>query len=392
MDLQDARKKADQILDEERHQPSTGYEFVAEPGNPNLGALALLFGPQAMQNARSKRPRQVHENSFYKFKSTNFDLLSILLSQVDEKDRLSFFVHTWSRISNPKCCCRRTAYTASLSWDGIVSESPLIAEFSIRYGDRRAFFRYLAEAPILTPGLVLMLMQLEEILSYNFNVLSDDDIEVLPPNLFGLHRLADRKRVDSKEAIWIDDKNQDFVQVAKIASEVVNVCEALAEQCRKARYFYLKGALLQETNLEVNQDKATVESYLQNLGFNKALVESLSHAEEIYRSPSPFALKSSMGHLRSFLENLHAEAAGRVAKKAKIPSPSGWGANILCLRQNGIMSVAEEQFLASLYRLISDQAVHPLSAEREYARVARNVVIEYGLVLLSRMDKAGLGP
>jgi hypothetical protein len=389
MDLQNARKKADQILDEERNQPTTEYEFVA--GDTNLAALAILLGPQAMQNARSQRPRQVHENSLYKFKSTNFNLLSILLSQVNEKDRPSFFSYIWSRIADSKSC-RRSVYTTSLSWNGIVSELSLIAEFSVRHGDRRVFFRYLAEATTLTPGLLLMLMQLEEMLSYNFNVLSDDDIEMLPRNLVGLQQLADRKRNDSKEAIWIDAEKQDYVQVAKIASEIRNACEGIAEQCRKARYFYLKGALLQEMNLEVNQDKAVVESYLRNLGFNKTLVESLNYAEDLYRSPSPFQLKSSMGHLRSFLENLHAEAAGRVAKKANISSPSSWGANILCLRQNGIMSVAEEQFLASLYKLISDQAVHPLSVEREYARVARNVVIEYGLVLLSRMDKAGLRP
>jgi hypothetical protein len=392
MDLQDARQKADQILDEERQQPSPGYEFVAPPNESTFAALAMIMAPQGLANQRRQRPRQIHENpTFYKFKSTNLELLAILLSQVNEKERQSFFLHIWLRLADPKCC-RRGTYTGLLNWGGIVSELSLVAELSIRYGDKNWFFRYLRETRILTPGLLLLLIQFEEILSFNFNLVSDHELELLASTLMSIRLLADQKRRDVREVLLINAETKDYVEISKIASEIINICDGLTEQCRKSRYFYLKGALLQETNLEVNQDKAAVESYLRNLGFNKTLVESLNHAEDLYRSPSPFELKSCMGHLRSFLENLHAEAAGRVAKKAQSPVPSTWGANILFLRQNGIMSVAEEQFLISLYRLISDQAVHSLSAEREYARIARNVVIEYGLVLLSRMDKAGLKP
>ena len=55
-----------------------------------------------------------------------------------------------------------------------------------------------------------------------------------------------------------------------------------------------------------------------------------------------------------------------------------------------MISEAEESLAASLYKLISDQAVHPLMAEREYARLARNMVIEYGLLLLEKIEKLGL--
>lgn len=387
MNLQDAMRKADQILDEERQQPSLEYEFVTSPKDSPLAAIALIVGPKTIQNERNERPRKVYEKSFYKLKSANFDLLSILLSHVNEKDRPSFFAYIWSRIGNPKCC-HLSGYTNAISWQGIVSELPLIGEFSLRNSDKANFFRCLAETQTLTLGLLLTLMQLEEMLSLNFNILSDKDLETLPQYLFGVRQLADRN-LKNQEASWVDGRRH-YVETSKIAWKVIEVCESIIEQCRRARYFYLKGALLQETNLEINEDKAAVESYLQSLGFNETLVQSLNHAEELYRSPSPFELKSSMGHLRSFLENLHAEAAQRVAKKASVPAPSTWGANIFFLRQNGIMSQPEEQFLVSLYKLISDQAVHALSAEREYARIARNVVIEYGLVLLSRMDKAGL--
>jgi hypothetical protein len=39
---------------------------------------------------------------------------------------------------------------------------------------------------------------------------------------------------------------------------------------------------------------------------------------------------------------------------------------------------------------MSDAGVHPLIAEREYARLMRNMSIEYGLLLLSKLDKSKL--
>jgi hypothetical protein len=38
---------------------------------------------------------------------------------------------------------------------------------------------------------------------------------------------------------------------------------------------------------------------------------------------------------------------------------------------------------------LSDEGVHPITAEKEYARLARNVVIEYALLFLRRLEKRG---
>jgi hypothetical protein len=40
--------------------------------------------------------------------------------------------------------------------------------------------------------------------------------------------------------------------------------------------------------------------------------------------------------------------------------------------------------------LISDEGVHPVVAEHEYARLFRNVVIEYALLFLRKIEKVGL--
>jgi len=110
-----------------------------------------------------------------------------------------------------------------------------------------------------------------------------------------------------------------------------------------------------------------------------------------YRMDStPFELKSSMGHLRSFLEKLQLQACAVAYKKYGGTPPSSWGNASLYLRTNNILTLKEEEIATALYTLISDAAVHPLIAEREYARLIRNISIEYGVLLLRKLDKLGL--
>jgi hypothetical protein len=67
-----------------------------------------------------------------------------------------------------------------------------------------------------------------------------------------------------------------------------------------------------------------------------------------------------------------------------------WGEALMYLVSNAILTKPEELFASRFYTLMSDAGVHPLIAEREYARLMRNMSIEYGLLLLSKLDKLGL--
>lgn len=60
------------------------------------------------------------------------------------------------------------------------------------------------------------------------------------------------------------------------------------------------------------------------------------------------------------------------------------GEALTYLRAHDILTLKEEQFAAQFYALMSDSSVHPLVAEREYARLMRNMSIEYGLLLLTK--------
>ena len=131
---------------------------------------------------------------------------------------------------------------------------------------------------------------------------------------------------------------------------------------------------------------------MEKLGFPQLLIQSLDEAERLYRDDaSRFELKSSMGHLRSFLEQLHLQACAAAHKRFGGSPVSRWGESLRYLRTNDIVTLKEEQFAVQFYALMSDTSVHPLVAEREYARLMRNMSIEYGLLLLTKLDKLGLG-
>jgi hypothetical protein len=143
--------------------------------------------------------------------------------------------------------------------------------------------------------------------------------------------------------------------------------------------------------LAIESDKAKVEGFLVKLGFSDDMVKTLNGAESDYKSTaSAFELKNCLGHLRSFLEHLHRESAKAIAAAAKLTSVDRWGDAICFLRQQGIFTKQHEAFVAALYTLLGDTSVHPLTAEREYARLLRNVVIEYGVIFLTMLDRHGV--
>jgi len=322
------------------------------------------------------------------FKSTNYDLLLALLSRLAEQRRPDFIHSVLLRLVSVPACSR-AQYAGYPSWNQLVSELPLVAEFAIRNGAGQQLFRILGEASP-SPGHVILLRHLEDMIALNFTVLTKTEYEQFSFSVGNFAATAQRKLAEYEKQRVGDVRfpNLGIVNMAAALREIISAAGGIQEECRKASYLYVKVSLSEGFNLEVNQDKNAVESYLKQLGFSKALIDCLNEADRLYYGPaSAFDLKSSMGHLRSFIENLHAEAISAVVAKG-VPAPTpGWGPNLTFLRQNRVLSQKEELFAAGLYGLISDEAVHSLIAEREYARLARNMVIEYGLLFLTKLEK-----
>jgi len=294
------------------------------------------------------------------------------MQSLGEPDRTTFFAAVRSSISSPTSY--RNKYTQVVtagSWNHCSSELPLVAEFLVRRGDKQLFIEALGKAAT-TPGLTLLLLEMEELVALNFTSFTDEEYLRIPNAIEEIKKSLAALRERRKPIATVESNT-----VFHVLKEVPPVCAAILEACRKARYFYVKGSLLPGMNLEINQDKNTVRSFLEKLGFTQVLIESLNEAERLYRAAStPFELKSCMGHLRSFLENLHLHGCAALHKKLGGKLPTNWGGALQYLRDHNVLTLKEEQFAAQFYALTSDTGVHPLVAEREYARLMRNMTIE----------------
>jgi hypothetical protein len=171
--------------------------------------------------------------------------------------------------------------------------------------------------------------------------------------------------------------------------EIIGAIDGIREECRKALFYYLRDGLKQRPNLQIEADKKIVVDYLTKLGFGTEMVGALNAAEVEYKSASnQFELKNCLGHLRSFLEHLHRESVKSIAAAGDTVEDR-WGRTTLYLRTQDLITQQHENFVTSLYTLLSDESVHPLGAAPEYARLLRNVVIEYGVMFLSVLDRRG---
>ncbi|HEV2500405.1 MAG TPA: hypothetical protein VGY31_12575 [Terriglobia bacterium] len=389
MELSDAFRKVGQILDDERSSPTVKYSLrIKDLAVGGITAMALaakvLNEPQLLQWIRSKRPREVKEDpENWMFESVNYSLLCALLSQLREDSRKDFTGYVLSRLSRPPGCVKSKSRIEP-SWNSLVSEFPLIAEFCIRNGAKENFFRVLGEADLFL-GHAVLLRHLEDMIALNFTALTDQDYEAFIMTITTVGHTARIKYKAHKDS---SAKGAETAESLNFWGEIIAASDGIKEECRKARYFYLKGALLEGLNLEVNQDKTAVEGYLKGQGFSDRLIECLNHAEAIYHSAATgFEFKTCMGHLRSFMEQLHSEGLAKLRVGAPHSTNHKWGKGLILLREAGVLSKAEEGYASALYILVSDEGVHPVIAEKEYARLARNVVIEYALLFLRVLER-----
>ena len=84
---------------------------------------------------------------------------------------------------------------------------------------------------------------------------------------------------------------------------------------------------------------------------------------------------------------MHIEAGAAIAKNMNQTVVDNWNSTLIFLKNSGFLTEQQDKFARGLYALSSDEGVHPLIAEREYARVLRNMSIEYGLMFLTMFEK-----
>lgn len=345
MELQVALGSVRQILDEERTCPTVQYNLAPlSKFNDLVTGAARLGAFMNLLEMRSRRPRHIVEDPMvFKFESVNYNLLLAVLSQVSEKDHQALIQGIAARMISGVGCARGKGDVYP-HWNNMVSELPLVGEFLVRNGAKDRLFDLLENETVI-PGDTMLMMQLEDMIALNYPAFTDAEYDRLSRAVRHFAKSArafaeKHARPSGNRRIHSDVFFPEIgaISLQRMSMEISGAADGIAEQCRKARYLYLKGSLLEGLNLEVNQDKNAVESYLQWFGFTKLLVDSLNEVERLYLQQStPFELKSCVGHLRSFLENLHKEAMPPLYAKFGGALPTKWGEGLAFLVQNNVL-------------------------------------------------------
>ncbi|MGA3325807.1 MAG: hypothetical protein ABSF45_15145 [Terriglobia bacterium] len=405
MELAEAFQNAVYILEEELIRPTLSYGYVSDEWpremiweESNLrkqGYSPAMAASVGLPRMRQRRPREVLENpGLYVFKSVNFDLLVAILNQLPPENRSSFIRMMVKWMLEKAPTNNVAAHRNFPWWNGKTSSLSLLAEFCIRNGYVQVLLDGTLGLTLPTHGVAIMLIEIEEMISLNFNLFSRAEVDNLPKALAHLRDVAERQTWMSRRTrggtSTVDNPHyrEGF---SGQGDEIVKAIDAITQQCKQARYFYLKDVLQQNTNLEVESDKTKVIGFLDSLGFDPLLTTSLAKAENLYRASSDaFDLKSCLGHIRSFYERLHIDAGQAIAKSLAIPVVDQWDPTLTFLKNKAFLSPQQDKFARGIYALLSDEGVHALIAEREFARVLRNVVIEYGLMFLTMLEKKGI--
>ena len=402
MELTEAQNQARLIFENEQNRPTLNYRYISTEWpeelkyEPNASWGPAGAGIIALNRIRKRLPRKVYENpNQWQFESTNYTLIMAIYSQLSDMHRGLFLggsLNVWTR---KYIAPRMEAQHWFPSWTGHTSALPLLAEFCIRNGQLNLLLAVLKNVEMPTASIAVMFEQLSEMIALNFNVFTDAELAAMPEALKPVREMAYAQTWPNRRprgAHGPTETNPRYKEGFRAeGTEIVRAIDAFLVQCEEARYWYVKGILLQARNPEIESDKTQVVSYLERLGFTDDMRQSLNVAEQNYRAESDgFELKACLGHLRSFLEQLHIQACIPVAASISDPAPpQKWGKATLYLRTNGILSQMEEAFVTSLYTLVSDEAIHPTVAQKEYARIRRNMIIEYGLMFLAVLDKKG---
>jgi hypothetical protein len=150
MDAKAAIRKVSLILTEERRQPTTSYRQTGQGWLEQAAHLArwkhdeaIRFGDarkMSIVDMRKLSPREVCEDpDAYQFQSVNFDLLNALFNQLHQAHR-DEFIGRLLRIVELGGNAAAYPHYFFPKLDGLISDLPLAAEFTIRNGYTEEFF------------------------------------------------------------------------------------------------------------------------------------------------------------------------------------------------------------------------------------------------------------
>lgn len=143
--------------------------------------------------------------------------------------------------------------------------------------------------------------------------------------------------------------------------------------------------------LDVAEEQGVVLSLATTLGLNKLdIVKQSLELSETHYLESRWA--DSIANSRKALECLLSEAAGRFAERRGIIFPNEQKQRPVevrsFLKDKGLLEEKEKEALAKIYGLLSHTGSHPYMAEKDQARLLRQLSLTLGQFVLLRVEGA----
>jgi Abortive infection C-terminus len=231
MQLSEAQASARQVLDAERHSPTTVY-MMATPFANELAMMVSPLNPNLHPKPISEKPGAL------KLRSRNYELLESFYGEIQSSERGLFLGSLRERIS------ARDSFEdighevlGAGKTNRTNSELPLIGEFLVRHGDAHNFILALNGAP-LRPGLTRLLSHLEQMIALDYRLFSDEEYDSL--GRFAADAIAKLKELGNQGRVSdVTESNYRF----HVCQEGPILCKAIAQQCKQAKYLRLAEAV-----------------------------------------------------------------------------------------------------------------------------------------------------
>jgi hypothetical protein len=166
----------------------------------------------------------------------------------------------------------------------------------------------------------------------------------------------------------------------------------VGETIQKIRYSRLRDELLEVVNPEINTDRQTLISRMEQLGFRPGIVTRLRELDQkIYQARKSADFRDCMDATRIVFEELVEDAGRKAATFTGQGQPTvGVHGNFSpwkkLLVDTSALTGDEGVLFAGLYAYLSNAGSHRLESKPEQVRITKNIAIECGLLVVGRVQ------
>lgn len=220
-----------------------------------------------------------------------------------------------------------------------------------------------------------VLQLLSTILKYEWHIFTNDQINL---TYNWVKETIESKNKFGKEMRKWDTLYQDFF----------NYFVTLFRQLNILRARELKDSILTGINLEINEDARVLKEKVNLFGFPPDLSSTLEKIDEKFVSAKDnFDFKGCIDLIRSFSERLYHSIAILLDSNdgEKLDEKNSEKVNNFFIKY-GLISDNQGKVLISLRHFLSNVGSHRLKSAPEDARLSRNMMVEFGLYLLLRLE------